>query len=159
MFKLVLISAFSLVLIIVVNLPMSQQYLVQQGIIKAKPKQVSCLLSQNTCYFDVFDRNYTITLSNFPIEFETPYELSIEGDLSGVTLSADLLGLNMNMGQMPLRFIAREDASIGLELSHRHHFELIVAACVQNPMQWGINLQFSRGDVTEHRLLLFVTMR
>ncbi len=161
MLKLCLISFFCFACILFVNMPFTQAYLKEIGLAHTPHLSQACRLNEVPCYFDVFGKQYELQIDLLPIQLETPHKLSLSGDFSGISLDANLEGLSMNMGIMPLRQLpsnelkqvdTSQNARVKTEV-----FELFVAACVEKKMDWVINVTFTRGDESVQKLILFTS--
>lgn len=96
-------------------------------------------LSQSSC---VISKGLTdpieLSIAPYPIQVEQLHLVNLQSKASFKVVDAQLIGVNMNMGRIPLRIQTR---------SGKHsEIELIPASCVNPKMTWQLQLIIEQNN-------------
>lgn len=93
--------------------------------------------------------SWQLSLSNADAPVETPLQLTLTTVLSDnkvpAAIEADIVGISMYMGKIPLRFTA----ATGTDDTERlYTAEFLLGACSEPNMQWQLNINIRYNDGT-----------
>ncbi|WNO60977.1 hypothetical protein [Rheinheimera sp. MMS21-TC3] len=88
-----------------------------------------------------------LVLNNQQAPVETPLELvltvAIDENKTPVTITADIVGVSMYMGKIPLRFVSVTNPTKHTAL---YKAEFLLGACSEPNMQWQLNMHIVYSD-------------
>lgn len=90
----------------------------------------------------------SLTVSPAPIPVETPLRLVLESSFDIQAVSAEVRGLSMYMGRIPLHW-RKLDATTG----SRWQTELLLGACTDPQMRWQLILTLTLADGSEQLIM------
>ncbi len=90
----------------------------------------------------------SLTVSPAPIPVETPLRLVLESSLDIQAVSAEVRGLSMYMGRIPLHW-RKLDVTTG----SRWQAEFLLGACTDPQMRWQLILTLTLADGSEQLIM------
>ncbi|MCU4674535.1 hypothetical protein N7931_02720 [Catenovulum sp. 2E275] len=89
---------------------------------------------QNQCEINLRESGQlTVKVTPYPFHAEQEHQMQIDSELKAELKSAELIGIDMNMGIIPLAFEQLSDNQIQIKVTP--------ASCVNPNMQWRLKIQ------------------